>query len=129
MKKVTIVKQYRNTETLRQMELAEVAQMIQNQAYREQCKALRDIYPLIEVRQKYDAMDGLLSLYTKNLPKVCFASQKENKNKQRVMRAYNGLVLLEVNNLAGFDEARLCERGLDRFHRRSWLSSVPADGA
>ena len=127
MKKVTIVKQYRNTETLRQMELAEVAQMIQNQAYREQCKALRDIYPLIEVRQKYDAMDGLLSLYTKNLPKVCFASQKENKNKQRVMRAYNGLVLLEVNNLAGFDEAEAVRKGAGQIPQ-TLLAFIGASG-
>ena len=91
MTKVTIVKNYRNTMTLRQVELSEIVQMIQEQAYEELCRQLRDIYPLVEVRQKYDAMDGLFHLYTKDIPKVCFSSQMENRNKQRIMRAYNGL--------------------------------------
>ena len=127
MKKVTIVKRYRNTETLRLMELSEVAQVIQNQAYQEQCKALRDVYPLVEVRQKYDAIDGLLSLHTKNLPKVCFASQMENRNKQRVTREYNGLVLLEVNNLAGFDEAEAVRKGAAQIPQ-TLLAFVGASG-
>ena len=93
------------------MEISEAVQTIQDQAYYELCKQLRDIYPLVEVRQKYDAMDGLFHLYTKDLPKICFTSQMENRNKQRVMRAYNGLVLLEVNNLAGFEEAEAVRKG------------------
>ena len=111
MTKVTIVKKYRNTLTLRPIGLQEAVQAIQGQAFYEQCEQLRDIYPLAEVRQKYDAMDGLFHLYTKNLPKICFTSQMENRNKQRVMRAYNGLVLLEVNNLAGFEEAESVRKG------------------
>ena len=105
MNKVTIIKQYRNSQTLRQMELSEVVHAIQNKAYDELCEQLRYIYPAVEVRQKYDAMDGLFHLYTKDIPKVCFSSQMENRNKQKVTRAYNALVLLEVNNLAAFDEA------------------------
>ena len=81
MTKITIIKNYRNTMTLRQMEMPEVVQMIQEEAYDEQCKQLRDVYPLVEVRQMYDAMDGL------------------------------GLVLLEVNNLAGFEEAEAVRKG------------------
>ena len=77
----------------------------------DECKQLRDVYPLVEVRQMYDAMDGLLHLYTKDIPKVCFSSLMENRNKQRIMRAYNGLVLLEVNNLAGFEEAEAVRKG------------------
>ena len=94
MIKVTIIKNYRNTLTLRQVDLSEVVQMIQEQAYEELCQQLRDVYPLVEVRQMYDAMDGLFHLYTKDIPKVCFTSLMENRNKQRIMRAYNGLVLL-----------------------------------
>ena len=45
MTKITIIKNYRNTMTLRQMEMPEVVQMIQEEAYDEQCKQLRDVYP------------------------------------------------------------------------------------
>jgi hypothetical protein len=127
MTKVTIVKEYRNTVTLRQMELSEIVSAIQNEAFCELCKELRDVYPLVEVRQKYDAMDGLLHFYTKGLPKVCFSSQMENRNKQRVMKAYNGLVLLEVNNLASFDEAEAVRRGASQIPH-TLLAFVGASG-
>ena len=127
MTKVTIIKNYRNTVTLRQVDLSEVVQAIQQKAYQEQCKKLRDIYPLAEVRQKFDTMDGLLPLYTKDLPKVCFSSQMENRNKQQVMRAYNGLVLLEVNNLAGFEEAEAVRKGAAQIPQ-TLLAFVGASG-
>ena len=72
MIKVTIIKNYRNTLTLRQVDLSEAVQMIQEQAYEELCHQLRHVYPLVEVRQMYDEMDGLFHLYTKDIPKVCF---------------------------------------------------------
>ena len=127
MTKATIIKNYRNTVTLRQMELSEVVQTIQNQAYRELCEPLRDIYPLVAVRQKYDAMDGLYYLRTKDIPKVCFSSQMENRNKQRVMKVYNGLVLLEVNNLAGFEEAEAVRKGAGQIPQ-TLLAFVGASG-
>ena len=127
MGKITLVKSYRNTITLRQMELPEIVSAIQNEAYYALCKELRDVYPLVEVRQKYDAMDGLLHFYTKGLPKVCFSSQMENRNKQRMMRAYNGLVLLEVNNLAAFDEAEAVRKGASQIPH-TLLAFVGASG-
>ena len=110
MTKVTIIKRHRNTETLRQLELSEVVNSIQGQDYHDLCRQLRDVYPLAEVRQKYDVTDGLLSMYTKKLPKVCFPSVTEHRKGRRVMREYNGLVLLEVNNLAGYEEAEAVRR-------------------
>ena len=114
MTKVTIIKNYRNTETLRQMELSEAVQAIQGQAYEAQCRELRKVYPYMEVRQIFDTMDGVLYPYVKDLPKVCFTSFMENRNKQRVTRAYNGLALLEVNNLAGIEEAKAVSKGASR---------------
>ena len=134
MTKVTIVKNYRNNVTLRQIDLSEAVQMIQEQAYEALCQQLRHVYPLVEVRQKYDAMDGLFNLYTKDIPKVCFTALMENRNKQRIIRAYNGLVLLEVNNLwfrGGRGGAERCQsdspyptglRGCQRTEREDRLS-------
>ena len=82
MTKVTIVKNYRNTVTLRQVDLSELVQIIQDQAYEELCR----------------------------------------RNKQRIMRAYNGLVLLEVNNLAGSEEADAVRKGAAQIpHRKPML--------
>ena len=127
MTKVTIVKNYRNNVTLRQIDLSEAVQMIQEQAYEALCQQLRHVYPLVEVRQKYDAMDGLFNLYTKDIPKVCFTALMENRNKQRIIRAYNGLVLLEVNNLAGFEEAEAVRKGASQIPH-TLLAFVGASG-
>ena len=105
MDKITIIKRYRNTETLRQLEMAEAVSDIQRQTYEEQCRELRDVYLVAELRQKHDVTDGMLERYTRDLPRLCFAVAMENRNHRRVVRSYNGLVLLEVNNLAGREEA------------------------
>ena len=127
MNKVTIIKKYRNTETLRQLELQEVVDSIRNKVYREQCVVLRDMYPLAEAQQHFEPSDDYLSKYTKALPKVCFAAEMENRNKARVMRAYNGLVLLEVNNLAGPDEAVAVRKGASRIPQ-TMLAFIGASG-
>ena len=111
MAKVTIVKKYRNAETLRQLDITDFVAMIRQETYGEQCKGLREVYPLAEVRRKYDAFDSTLDDYTRDLPRVCFATVMENRNRQRVVRSYNGLVLLEVNNLAGYEEAEAVRNG------------------
>ena len=127
MNKVTIIKKYRNTETLKQLELQEVVDSIRNKVYREQCVVLRDMYPLAEAQQHFEPSDDYLSKYTKALPKVCFAAEMENRNKARVMRAYNGLVLLEVNNLAGPDEAVAVRKGASRIPQ-TMLAFIGASG-
>ena len=111
MTKVTILKQVRNSQTLRQLDMEEVVATIKDQAFGKICSELRAVYPLAEVRMKYDADDGFLSYYTQDLPRVCFTASWENRNKQRLMRSYNGLVLLEVNNLASIEEAEAVRTG------------------
>ena len=111
MNKITILKRYRNTETLKLLDIEEAVTMIRQQAYDEQCRELRDYSLVAEVRQRYDSTDGMLEHYTKDLPRVCFAAAMENRNHRQVMRSYNGLVLLEVNNLAGREEAEGVRKG------------------
>ena len=127
MTKVTIIKKYSNKETLRQLPLSEVINNIQGETYRDLCRQLREVYLLAEVRQKFDLTDGLLNLYTKDLPKVCFSSVTENRKGQRVMREYNGLVLLEVNNLAGFEEAEAVRKSASQIPQ-TMLAFVGASG-
>ena len=111
MAKVTIIKKYRNQETYRQLEISDAISDIRSAVYDEQCRQLREVYPLAEARQKYDAFDSTLDEFTRDLPRMCFAVAMEKRNKQRVVRQYNGLVLLEVNNLAGYEEAEAVRDG------------------
>ena len=127
MAKTTIIRQYRNTETLRQMELSEVVDNIRRQIYAAPCSELRQIYPLAEVEQRLVDSGGLTFNCMKDLPKVCFATAMENRNKQRVMKAYNGLVLLEVNNLASLDEAEAVRKSASRIPQ-TMLAFIGASG-
>ena len=105
MSKVTIVKNYRNLETLRPMELEDVVKSILKCDYRETVGLVRHVAGYIELKRQEDgSMDGAQK-YTNQLPRVCFASELENRKRLRVRKSYSGLVLLEVNNLQSYDEA------------------------
>ena len=127
MNKVTIIKNYRNTETLSKLSVEDVVKLIRSREYREQCILLHDEFLLAEAQQKFEPADNYLSSFTKGLPKVCFAVEMENKNKQRVTRAYNGFVLLEVNNLTGKEEAEAVRKGASQIPY-TMLAFVGASG-
>ena len=106
MIKVTIIKLHRNQETLKLYDLSTIVSNIQIESFKRTCSEIRKEYPLTEVRQRLGDMDEIEPEVSKRLPRICFSAALLNKNKQRVMMAYNGLVLLEVNNLGSFDEAQ-----------------------
>ena len=105
------MKTYRQTETLRLMELTDLLVQIRSDAYGETVRTMRKAYPLLDLRREADGSVSGASLILDKLPRICFASEWENRNKQRVFRGYTGLVLLEVNNLTGFDEAAAIRQG------------------
>ena len=111
MNKVTVVKNYRNAETLRVLELEEVVRSIQSCEYAQEVADVRGISLVVELsRLKDGSVDGAQN-YTNKLPRVCFASELENRNRQRVRKGYTGLALLEVNNLTSYEEAVAIRQG------------------
>ena len=72
--RTTLIKNYRNKETLRLVELQEVADFIRNGAFKEQVSEFRSIFPLMTFADRND--EGTLTGYVnwpKNLPRICFA--------------------------------------------------------
>ena len=111
MAKVTIVKNYRNTETLRALELSEVVRSIQSCEFAQEVTDVRGISLVIGLSRLDDgSVDGAQN-YTNRLPRVCFASELENRNHQRIRKGYTGLALLEVNNLTSYEEAVAIRQG------------------
>ena len=110
MANVTIIKKYRNRETLGELELTKVVGKIKRQVYEVVCHELRKTYPLEAVQKRFGKTEIPSHPWTELLPKICFSAVVLNRNKQRIMRAYNGLVLLEVNNLGSSDEAEAVRR-------------------
>jgi hypothetical protein len=111
MGKITIVKFSRNAETLRPTELAEVVRTIQSCEYQKEMEDVQHIMLTTRLKRQEDGSLKGASNYTNRIPRVCFASEMENRNRQRVRKAYTGLVLLEVNNLQSHEEAVAVRQG------------------
>ena len=126
--KVTIIKNYRYKETLRTSELQELASMMRSGEYQEQVSEFRHVYPLADFKScQADGTLDSLPEWTKNLPRICFALEQEHRNHERITKQYNGLVLLEVNNLTGHDEASAVRRGASEM-TQTLMTFVGADG-
>lgn len=111
MNNVTIVKNYRNTETLKVVKLSDAIQMIQQCQYAEAIDVVRRIALHRELTRLDDGSVVGASNFTDKAPRICFASEMENRKHQRVRKAYTGMVLLEVNNLTSYDEAVAIRQG------------------
>ena len=126
--RTTLIKNYRNKETLRLVELQEVADFIRNGEFQEQVSEFRSVFPLMTFADRND--EGTLTGYVnwpKNLPRICFALEQEHRNGERITRGYTGLVLLEVNNLASHDEADAVRKGAAEMPQ-TLMAFVGADG-
>ena len=83
MTKITLLKKYRQTETLTLTTVDSLAKALIDGTYRKEVKALRGAYPMLG-QMKYE--DGSLmgdSIFLRGLPRVCFASAMVHRQQQR----------------------------------------------
>ena len=126
--KITLIKNYRNKDTLRLLDQQEVATLIRSDEYREAVREFRRVFPLMNYVERDN--DGTLTGYDKlarEVPRLCFALEQENRKGERQTRGYTGLVLLEVNNLTGRDEAAAVRRGAAEMPQ-TLMAFIGADG-
>ncbi len=126
--RITLVKSYRNKQTLRLMEQQDVAELIRSGEYEQQVADFRREFRTMPFAAA--SADGTIEGYAnwpKDLPRICFALEQENRNHELVTRGYTGLVLLEVNNLTGYDEAGAIRRGAGEMPQ-TLMAFVGADG-
>ena len=126
--KITLVKNYRNKETLRPTEPQELVRMIREGEFQKEVLEFSNFYPLMSLNdRRNDGTIESMNEMTKGLPRICFALEQENRNGERVTRGYTGLALLEVNNLTGRDEADAVRRGAAEMPQ-TLMAFVGADG-
>ena len=126
--RITIIKSYRNKETLRLVEMQELASVMRDGEYQEAVEKFRSDLPLMPFTYRND--DGSFGGYEdwpKNLPRICFALEQEHRKGERITKNYTGLVLLEVNNLPGGDEAAAVRNGAAEMPQ-TLMAFVGADG-
>ena len=103
--KVTLLKKVGKKEVINRVELAGLAAAIGKGAMKKTVTNTREVYHLmnphrLEDGQIFTNWDGGIQL-----PRICFAADYINRKGQWKMMNYNGLVVLEVNDLQTYEEA------------------------
>ena len=103
--KISVFKQKGTKETVVREEIGTIVDAICSGKYQDEVRKLREVYPLIHPRRTEDGQMVTDFSYKMTLPRLCFAAEiKKFRNTHRVLN-YNGLIVLEANNLADYDEA------------------------
>jgi hypothetical protein len=103
--KVTLLKKTGNKEVINRVELADLAAAIKDGMIQKSVRNVREIYHLMNPHR---LEDGQVSTQWKGgvrLPRICFSAEYVNRKGQWQMLAYNGLVVLEVNDLDTYEKA------------------------
>lgn len=102
---ITLIKRDGQKEVINRINLEQMAGAIQGKMLEESVRELRGFYHLMKT-QRLD--DGQIATNWKGgikLPRVSFAAEWVNRKGERKMLNYNGLVVLEVNNLPNYEKA------------------------
>ena len=103
--KVSMMKPYRRKEAVTRVELSEVVRMTAQGEELDGVHRIREMYHLMRTRRLEDGRVETNFAEGIHLPRICFAAEYVKRNGKLLLQNYNGLVVLEINNLADYDEA------------------------
>ena len=103
--KVTLLKKDGKKEVINRVELADMAAAIKNGLIERDVKHTREIYHLMNPHRLADGQIDTQWEGGVRLPRVCFAADYRKLKGELQMVAYNGLVVLEVNDLQTYEQA------------------------
>ena len=88
------------------MTVEEIVEAIRNKKYLKEVAAFREMGALANVKKRENGkLDIEDAAWEKVLPRICFAYDYQKRGGEMQQVAYNGLILLEVNNLQSEEEA------------------------
>ena len=95
----------RNT-TATRWSVEEIVEAIRNKKYLKEVAEFREMGALANVKKRENGtLDIEDAAWEKVLPRICFACDYQKRGGEMQQVAYNGLILLEVNNLQSEEEA------------------------
>ena len=103
--KVTLLKKDGKKEVINRIELADMAAAIKDGMIQNAVKRMREVYHLMTTHRLEDGRIATDWRGGIQLPRVCFAADYRNQKGEWRMLAYNGLVVLEVNDLPTYEKA------------------------
>lgn len=102
----TIYKTRGKTTTATRMTVEEIVETIHKKKYLKEVAAFREMGALANVKKRENGtLDIEDAAWEKALPRICFACDYQKRGGEMQQVAYNGLILLEVNNLQSEEEA------------------------
>ena len=103
--KITEFKRKGPKETVVRESLADIAEAIRNGKHIDEVHHLRQYYHLMHPRRTEDGRMETNFDFKMTLPRLCFSAEIDKYRKEFRVLNYNGLIVLEANNLADYDEA------------------------
>ena len=103
--KITVFKRKGPKETVVREGLADIAEAIRNGKHIDEVHHLRQYYHLMHPRRTEDGRMETSFDFKMTLPRLCFSAETDKYRKEFRILNYNGLIVLEANNLADYDEA------------------------
>ena len=103
--KISVFKRNGNKETLVREELADVVRLMAEGVYGSEVKSLRELWHLMHARKTEDGQFMSDFNFKMTLPRLCFAAELQRNKGTQLIKEYNGLIVLEANNLPSYDEA------------------------
>ena len=102
----TIFKTHGRNTTATRMTVEEIVEAIRNKKYLKEVAAFREMGALANVKKRENGtLDIEDAAWEKVLPRICFACDYQKRGGEMQQVTYNGLILLEVNNLQSEEEA------------------------
>ena len=102
---VTLLKKNGNKEVINRVELAAMANAIKSGMIENTVRHTREIYHLMNPHRLPDGQVSVQWEGGVKLPRICFAADYMKRKGQWQMMAYNGLVVLEINDLPTYEKA------------------------
>jgi hypothetical protein len=102
---VTLLKKTGSKEVINRVELADLASAIKNGMIKDAVRKTRELYHLMNPHRMDDGQITIQLEGGIKLPRICFVADYMNRKGDWRMMAYNGLVVLEVNNLQTYEKA------------------------
>jgi hypothetical protein len=103
--KISVFKRKGNKETLVREELSTIVSQMAGGEYIGEIRQLREVWHLMHARRTEDGQFESNFNYKMTLPRLCFQAELQRLKSEQSIKAYNGLIVLEANNLSTYDEA------------------------
>ena len=102
---VTLLKKAGKKEVINRVKLDGLAEAVKTGLIERQVKHYRELYHLMNPHRLPDGQVSVQWEGGVKLPRICFAADYMNRKGQWQMMGYNGLVVLEVNDLTTYEKA------------------------